>query len=140
MENIFAIFCTLQTNQIYQNRIRRIKERLDFPKISPFRLYTHNSGLDSASCFNSSEWYWNKCENACSRVGKGHWNIYSFSKYLDAHQGPGILLRPIDTAENLRNLHSKRFCVPCYSSLLSCLTFSSLIFIWFCCFFLYHCS
>lgn len=55
VENIFAVFCTLQTNQIYQNRIRRIKEKLDFPKISPFRLNTHNSGLDSASCFNSSK-------------------------------------------------------------------------------------
>lgn len=53
MENIFAIFHTLQTNQIHQNRIRRIKGRTDFPKRPLFRLYTHNSGLDSASCLSS---------------------------------------------------------------------------------------
>lgn len=100
MENIFAIFYTFQTNQIHRNRIRRIKERINFLKMSPFRLYTHNSGWDSASCLSSSKWIWNKCKNACSGVGKGHCNIYSFSKYLDAHQVPGILLRPLGKAEN----------------------------------------
>lgn len=60
--------------------------------MSPLRLYTPNSALDSASCLSSSKWIQSKCENARSGVGKGHCNIYSFGKYLDAHPVPGILL------------------------------------------------